>query len=601
MSVMHKYLFRSGQGRPAEADLADCVNVDRMPWARQLILDGQFHRVPNPDGAGFINVEKRFAYVHFSRGTYILVEPRGKRHQWLDADDMHRRVMARVPAVIRDRASSVRRVVYGMAELREKLTAEDAGLDDRTVEFLKVLLMYEHPALMQKPRLRITLDAIAAERIHFTAAHDHGDRVYRLSMPRSIVDGVNARRSEIEAWMDTKLDRNLLSAPDGAWVNVWRLSPANQALAILQRVSDALPGTRVDTASKDFKFMLTYLPRGGHLSAWAKKALHAVFKDVKKRPNSGKLQDALWEIRFGRGLDDDWYLNNDPTDIDTLWKLLNDLPDTNVEGNTALNELLLERGEGSGYYSPGSGDITIETGALADKEWFEDTVRHEVGHAVHEMHAATIDSWLATRFGWRRFPATNSGIDAWVGLIGGYGAVTAVQKAEIRGYIRTALGAGEEWDPPSAPVAPASHPWNKSSFAPRLAFERTGGDWFDHHVDWYRKGNQAFFYNFWYAELMVVNVSALTLIKKMPSSYAAMSPFEFFAELYALYYDLDDPARTALPQNVMSWMSANIGAATPDSGLAPRHFRIRPAKGPGATRAQPSAARRPQRGARKKK
>src|SRR5262245_20025165 len=108
MSVMHRYRFSSAQGRPAEADLADCVNVDRMPWGRQAILDGEFHRVPNPDGSGFVNVEKRFVYVHFSRGTYILVEPRGKRHQWLDADDLHRRMMARVPPPIRERATSVR-------------------------------------------------------------------------------------------------------------------------------------------------------------------------------------------------------------------------------------------------------------------------------------------------------------------------------------------------------------------------------------------------------------------------------------------------------------------------------------------------------------
>lgn len=47
----------------------------------------------------------------------------------------------------------------------------------------------------------------------------------------------------------------------------------------------------------------------------------------------------------------------------------------------------------------------------------------------------------------------------------------------------------------------------------------------------------------------------------MPDRYAAMSPFEFFAELYALYYDLDDPQRKNIPKDVSDWPGARIGVA----------------------------------------
>ena len=68
---------------------------------------------------------------------------------------------------------------------------------------------------------------------------------------------------------------------------------------------------------------------------------------------------------------------------------------------------------------------------------------------------------------------------------------------------------------------------------------------------------------------MVVNESALDLIQDMPSSYAAMSHFEFFAELYALFYDLDDPQRPIIPNDVVDWLSQNIGTPEPGAPAQP--------------------------------
>ena len=60
---------------------------------------------------------------------------------------------------------------------------------------------------------------------------------------------------------------------------------------------------------------------------------------------------------------------------------------------------------------------------------------------------------------------------------------------------------------------------------------------------------------------MTVNESTLDFVDKMPDKYAAMSPFEFFAELYALHYDKDDPKRKNIPKDVAAWMNENIGRA----------------------------------------
>lgn len=103
---------------------------------------------------------------------------------------------------------------------------------------------------------------------------------------------------------------------------------------------------------------------------------------------------------------------------------------------------------------------------------------------------------------------------------------------------------------------------------------RTGTNLFP---DWYRANGLAFFLNYWYAELVVVKESALDLVLKMPSRYAAMSHFEFFAELYSLYYDLDDPQRKVIPKSVTTWLDHNIGVPTPDNPAPPTAAKKKPA------------------------
>jgi hypothetical protein len=75
--------------------------------------------------------------------------------------------------------------------------------------------------------------------------------------------------------------------------------------------------------------------------------------------------------------------------------------------------------------------------------------------------------------------------------------------------------------------------------------------------------------------MMVVSESALQLVAKMPSSYAAMSHYEFFAEIYSLYYDADDPQRPVIPANVATWLDKNIGVPVPNNPTPPTAARRR--------------------------
>lgn len=568
MSLMHPYQVTDREGRRHATTLADCLNVQRTPEGRERILARRFHQV---DVAGVpFQVEKAFVYLDLARGQALLVQPPKERFRHADAGGALSRMLAVLPPAMREQAHRVR-VVFGLEELREKLVAFDAGYDDRAVELMKAAVMHEHPVLLTRARLRLSLDRVDAQGAHFRAAYDHSPKAFTVSY--ATPELFTADEDMLRGWSATMQRHDLYARADAEpqWVNYRRWLPSQDAVAQLHEVVVQLArGVAPKPAGKGFQAMLRRLPRGSALSTQGKQDLRKLFLWAKKK-NLQKLQDQLFELRFGITLEDSWYHNDDKDDIDTLWRLLKNLPDQHVEGNSRLAEIDLGAG-GGGTYSPSSNEIEIGSAELAFKERFEDTLRHEVGHAVHEANADLVNGWLWERFGWATFEPTQAGIEDWVSLMGpgaGWTGLTAAQKTQMRALIRQACGEGSVWGPKFTPNAPSGSPWRAAGFGPRLAFEQSGEDWYANHPRWFRANGRAFAVNFWYATLMCVSEATLDFIgKRMPDPYAAMSPAEFFAELYALYYDADDPKRKSIPADVMKWIDQHLGA--PESTRAPR-------------------------------
>jgi len=564
MAVYYPYPVKGACGHSFTAQLARGINIRRTPELKKKIIDGLFHRVTCPVCGHTFTVEKEFSYTDFDTNTFIKVMPAPDRHLWKQASkDLTAEVRA-IPDELAPAKKRTLRVVFGLAELREKIIAQEYGLDDRLAELMKVLLIHEHPFLIQRSRLRIHLDAVNDTAIQFVASYDHDKQCYRIGIPRDIVDNFLGKQEEVKSWVNRSHPcSNIFHLKDDHWMNFWRWSPQPGALDLLHQYAQQVEaGKKIDVAGKDFQQMLSFIPKGNHLPAWAKKDVTTLFNYAKAN-NLQKLEDALFEIRFDKILDDDWYLNNDPDDIDTIWKLLKDLPETNVEGNSFINDLQLDSSVNGGYYEPSSRSIVIGATELSDKERFEDVVRHEVGHAVHELKKAAVDPWLTSHFGWQTFETSNTDIDKWVELMGGWGNVSPLEQSQVRTYLTEALGPGSRWESGSTPIAPSSHAWNRPDFGPRLAFERTGANWYLNFESWYQFNGKAFFLNYWYKTLCAVDIATLQLVHEMPSSYAAMSHFEFFAELYALYYDADDPAKKVIPADVAQWLNTNTAQDHP--------------------------------------
>lgn len=559
MSVLHPHTIECACGTALSVRLADSVNGHRSPTIRNSILEGQLHRCTCHACGRTFTVEKAFYYTDLPNNMLFRVAPRDERHDWKKASKELEKASQLIPGDLASPQGRVLRTVFGMDELREKLVAQDAGFDDRVIELFKVLLVYEHPFLLKKSRLRLTLQSVSETNVEFAAAFEHSPQKFALKLPRHLADELASQPDRLEAWTKGAHEKNLFSLPDH-WVNMWRWSPQPSALSALKTCAAKIrAGKDIDVGTSAFTRMLDGLPRGTHLPSWAKQDLRAVF-DYAKRIGHETLEASLFEIRFGFELEDDWSANSDENDIDTLWQLLKDLPDTNVEGNTKIHELLLDGGSG-GLYDPQSFDISIGSELLSQRESFEDVVRHEVGHAVHEQNDELVTNWLASEFGWRIFDRSDAGIDAWVEQMGGWAELTPGQRKDVRNALKSALGNGSSWTPGPTPSLPAGHPWNGANFGPRLAFEHTGPNWYRNNDKWLRVEKKAFFMNFWYQTFLVVDEKALELIKKMPDNYAAMSHYEFFAELYALYYDLNDPKRKNIPESAMRWLDEHIGKA----------------------------------------
>jgi hypothetical protein len=57
---------------------------------------------------------------------------------------------------------------------------------------------------------------------------------------------------------------------------------------------------------------------------------------------------------------------------------------------------------------------------------------------------------------------------------------------------------------------------------------------------------------------MAVPVETLDYVAKMPRTYAAMSPEEFFADTYAVFFDPDRDGRSIFPREVATWFGKHV-------------------------------------------
>ena len=148
MSIFRTYeLNCPACNTPVRFDLVMSVSADRRPDLREAILDGSFQRKVCPACATAFRPEPEFTYIDFARGQYIFVYPVDKRPAWQEWEAKAAAIFdstlgknATKEAVVLGKKVDPR-VVFGWPALIEKILARQAGIDDRTLEVAKILVM----------------------------------------------------------------------------------------------------------------------------------------------------------------------------------------------------------------------------------------------------------------------------------------------------------------------------------------------------------------------------------------------------------------------------------------------------------------------------
>lgn len=141
-------------GTESEFDLVLSVNADRRPDLRAQILDGTFQAVPCPSCGGLVRLPPAFTYMELRRGHWIAVHPAEEADGWRahEASDLAlftETLGAAAPPQARELGEGlVPRVVFGWAALQEKLLLTELGLEDATLELLKLALVRDTDGLV---------------------------------------------------------------------------------------------------------------------------------------------------------------------------------------------------------------------------------------------------------------------------------------------------------------------------------------------------------------------------------------------------------------------------------------------------------------------
>lgn len=164
MSVFYQATIECGHCQTTNhVDYAVSVNADRRPDLRAEILDGSFQSLACSSCGAALRLPAHLTYLDIGRGQWILVESHETLANWRAAEDEAKATFdlafgPQTPDVTQAIGAELKpRLVFGWPALREKLIVGDLGLDDETVELLKMSLIasVDAPPLADQTEFRL--------------------------------------------------------------------------------------------------------------------------------------------------------------------------------------------------------------------------------------------------------------------------------------------------------------------------------------------------------------------------------------------------------------------------------------------------------------
>jgi len=398
------------------------------------------------------------------------------------------------------------------------------------------------------------------------------------SLLQTLLDGVDATGQRTGAYGRVAA----LAAGRGAsvtaqlvWAGISLLPTASQHALLFDTLTIAQVGTLLNNAPSAVHEMyiapiVDAFPRGGALTALQKTRLGTM---LDRTPDAAiETLVAITKARFGIAVgaaNDSNAAQWEATGLRRAYHVMEVLPGAHVEGNAAMVMLTRYTASSSeGWYDPSNGESAIgydpariddrESGAftkpgdpLFNKDMFNATVRHEVGHAVDQQLGWSVGSepTKVSRGGWKVYGSDHDRAAKAIIRASDKGIqrnLSESKKADIRAVMVSAMQNGGNAAAMQAAIMLLPW-WGKISPSRQASVMNdpalTAVDRGLNQVPWSGRNNpfvlgSYVFHESYSGDWVRTNTSAWG---RKVSTYQFRAPGEWFAEAYAAYYE---PAAT---------------------------------------------------------
>jgi CpXC protein len=218
-----------GCGQSMKFHVNYSVNADRRPDFRDAILDGTFQRQACPSCGKSTRLEPEMTYFNVGRGQWLLVRPAGSLADWPALEEQARATFETAygpgtPPAVREMGRSLKpRVTFGWSALREKLLCAELGLDDVTLELLKMALLRSLNELPLADDVELRLTKAEGDELVLRWIKAASEQpLEELRVPKSLYDDIVAApgdwkelRAQLTAGPFVDVHRLLVPAEEG--------------------------------------------------------------------------------------------------------------------------------------------------------------------------------------------------------------------------------------------------------------------------------------------------------------------------------------------------------------------------------------------------
>jgi hypothetical protein len=197
LSITRTEAFVCACGEPIVADVVDSLNAHRHPLLRQSVLERRLHTATCKACNRVITIDRRFLYVDLERRQVLGVFPRDARaeadqHARHLQDTYERWFCTDASQWIRERAAAcLVRACFGLEELREKLVADEARIDDYRLELLKCIVLAQDPRFEAAEVATLRLDLVTDDMLELVAVDVRDQPLgLRIQVPRDEIRAV---------------------------------------------------------------------------------------------------------------------------------------------------------------------------------------------------------------------------------------------------------------------------------------------------------------------------------------------------------------------------------------------------------------------------